>query len=184
MRPTRALLTLAVVVAMTAGGRPLTVAVASPRTPDPPPGAVALFEGSTLDLSRSWGGATACATDGRTVHCFRTEAAMTAHLRHDRPTGGAEGTAQVSCTSSLRLYDGTGYGGQVLAITARYLWINLSTYGFDNRASSYRVGACPAYLAESSSGGGAWYPGDTSAGRQSWSMAVGWNNRISSAYLA
>lgn len=87
------------------------------------------------------------------------------------------------CPTGLRPYDLSGYSGTVLVILDRSLWTNLSSYGFDNRTSSYKVGACSSYFAEKSSGGGGWYP--TSA-TQAWnpasSMQSGWNNRVSSVY--
>ena len=43
------------------------------------------------------------------------------------------GAAQLaSCSTSLRLYSGTSYTGQVLYLSTRSLWLNLSAYGFDN----------------------------------------------------
>lgn len=92
-------------------------------------------------------------------------------------------SAQVACSSSLRLYDGTGYGGAVLNLSSRSTWLNLSTWGFDNRTSSYRIGACSSNLADYTGGGGSWYPGSASAGAQSSSMQTGWNNRISSVFI-
>ena len=68
-------------------------------------------------------------------------------------------------------------------LSTRSLWLNLSAYGFDNLTSSYRVGACSVYMAENSSGGGSWYPGNTSAGAQASAMLSGWNNRVSSVYI-
>lgn len=95
----------------------------------------------------------------------------------------AESSALAACSTTLRLYDGTGYATPVLSLSSRGVWTNLSSYGFDNRTSSYRVGACAAFFAENASGGGSWYPGSTAAGAQSSSMVSGWDNRVSSIYL-
>ncbi len=51
--------------------------------------------------------------------------------------------------------------------------------------SSYRMGNRPGHLAEHINGGGAWYPGDTSACRDE-SITYGqfpeWDNRLSSGW--
>src|SRR4051794_2011317 len=44
------------------------------------PGALASFEGRTLDLAESWGAARACAVTPTGTTCYRTEAAMDAAL--------------------------------------------------------------------------------------------------------
>jgi hypothetical protein len=90
---------------------------------------------------------------------------------------------QTSCSSSLDLYDGTYLTGVSVSIYTRGLWINLSTVGFDNRTSSYMVGACSVALASGSNGGGSLYPRCLSAGCIEDVMASGWNNVISSVYL-
>jgi len=115
--------------------------------------------------------------------CFGSEEEVDGRIedlvRED--SGNLEMLAQ--CSTGLRLYDGTGYSGSVLVILDRSLWINLSSYGFDNRTSSYKVGACSSYFAENSSGGGSWYPTSaTEAWDQDSSMQTGWNNRVSSVY--
>lgn len=159
-------------------------------------GVVALFEGQPIDLSKGWGAAKACVVweAQGVVECFRSEQEMdrrTVRLLSDfDQTVRSESTADdvlllvVECSSSLRLYDGVGYVTPVLYILDRYQWINLSSYGFDNRTSSYRVGACPAYFADYTNGGGSWYPtSSTEAWDVSSSMLSGWNNRVSSVYI-
>ena len=145
----------------------------------------ASFEGRTIDLSNGWGEAAACATDGATTRCFRSEADMDRFLAVDAPAQlkTSEGATSFSgCSTALRLYDGSGFAGSVLNVSISGVWVNLSTYGFDNRTSSYRVGACSSYFAENASGGGAWYPGNTAAWAQASSMTAGWNDRVSSVY--
>ena len=59
--------------------------------------------------------------------------------------GNAAAAASVlACSSSLRLYNGTSYGGTILYLTHAGAIHNLSNYGFDNATSSYRVGGCAA----------------------------------------
>jgi len=90
-------------------------------------------------------------------------------------------TAAVSCSSSLRLYDGTYLTGTVLLITARQTPIDLSLVGFDNITSSYRVGACSSNLYKGFLS--YLYPGDTFAYAGANVMLTGWNNTISSVYV-
>jgi len=150
-------------------------------------GVQATFEGRTIDLANGWGPARACATIDEHTECFRNEAAMDRWITSEGDAAAQQSEdgvgALASCSSSLRLYDGTSYTGQILYLSTRSLWINLSGYGFDNLTSSYRIGACGAYLAENASGGGSWYPGNTSAGASASSMVTGWNNRVSSVYI-
>lgn len=156
-----------------------------PASARPSPGATASFEGRTINLADGWGEAVACTTDGQSTTCFRSEADMDAYLVSTAAPESPAGDESVlaACSTSLRLYDGTNYATPVLSLSSRGVWTNLSSYGFDNRTSSYRVGACAAYFAENASGGGTWYPGNTAAGAQAASMLSGWDNRVSSTYL-
>lgn len=148
------------------------------------PGVRARFEGRTIDLSESWEEAAACAEVDGYVECFRSEEAMDDYLESTTAmSDAAQANAMAACSSSLRLYDGTSFTGTVLSLSTQNLWLNLSGYGFDNRTSSYRVGACGVYMAENSGGGGAWYPGNTGAGASAATMVTGWNNRVSSVYI-
>lgn len=162
-----------------------TVVIAAAESSSAADGVQANFEGRTIDLADGWGDATACASTASETRCFRSEPAMDRWLNAGDSAEGGDGEVAplAACSTSLRLYDGTSYSGQVLYLSTRNLWLNLSNYGFDNLTSSYKVGACGAYFAENSSGGGAWYPGSTAAGAQAATMATGWNNRISSVYL-
>ncbi len=92
--------------------------------------------------------------------------------------------ASSTCSSFLRLYDLTAYRSPVLYLRDRYQWLNLSSYGFNNRTSSYKVGACNSVFADYSNGGGALYPTNlTQAYDQASSMNSGWNNDVSSVYI-
>ncbi len=153
----------------------------------------ARFEGRSIDLSRDWEEATACVELPDVVDCFRTEEQLLEAYPHlgrtpapaaqDSTAGsGAQGFA-ASCSSSLRLYRGTSYSGSALYLTSRLTYHNLSSYGFDNDTSSYKVGACSASFFAGSNGGGSTYPGSTSANSQSTSMVSGWNNVVSSVFI-
>ena len=58
----------------------------------------------------------------------------------------------LSCSTPLRLHDGTYQAGTTVSVYARGLWIDLSSVGFDNKTSSFTVGACPVELASGSGG--------------------------------
>jgi hypothetical protein len=88
-----------------------------------------------------------------------------------------------SCSTPLKLFADSGYGGRELDFYDRGFWQNLSAWSFDNQLSSYKVGACGVHLAENANGGGSWYPGNTSANHSEPSMLSGWDNRISSIYI-
>ena len=148
-----------------------------------------VFEGEAIDLTAGWGAAEACLiwSDVGVAECFRDEAEMDiriAELEKRLGLSDAEAGRSSQCSGYLRLYDGSFHTGQVLYMRDRLQWINLSAYGFSNRTSSFRIGACSSYLADYNWGGGSWY--STSA-TQAWDvvyvMASGWSNRISSVYI-
>lgn len=138
---------------------------------------MAEFEGRTINLAEGWGDATACTSNGASTRCYRTEAEMDAA----EPGDAVE---MASCSSSLRLYSSTGYGGSVLALSQRGTYINLWTYGFDNVTSSYKVGACSSTFYAGAYGGTPVYPGYTGAWASASSMLSAWNNRVSSVYIS
>ncbi len=124
--------------------------------------------------------ATACAVwdTSEPMECFASET----ELLQEATSRGSSRSSSL-CSSALRLYDGTGYGGAVLYVYERGTWINLSSYGWSNRASSFKVGACSSYLADGSSGGGSWYPTYLSEAWDQSSNMLAWSNRVSSVYL-
>jgi hypothetical protein len=152
-------------------------------------GPPAIFEGEPIDLERGWEAASACLVHPGGVECFRSEAELDAResdLALDPLSTQAHSSGRTSaatCSTALRLYDGSYQTGDVLALSVRGSWINLSSYGFDNRTSSFRVGACAVELASGSWGSGSLYPRCTYAWCEEDVMASGWNNVISSAYL-
>ncbi len=155
----------------------------------------AIHNGSLIDMAKGWNGAQACVVipdELRFAECFDT-----AQERDDRiadlglterfaDAADLEGAsfAAASCSSYLKLYDGYSYSGASLWLATRNIWLNMSTYGFNQRASSYKVGGCSTYMADYSNGGGAWIP--TSA-TQAWDVDAvisgSWNNDISSVYI-
>lgn len=153
----------------------------------------ATFEGTTLNLAEDWGEARACLiwNERGVAECFGTEAQMDQRIAELEGSGSTvevaspgDAVAASTCSSYVRLYDGTGYSGTVLYLRDRFQWLNLYLYGFSNRTSSYKIGACSSYFADYTNGGGDWYPTNlTVAYAESPSMISGWNNRVSSVYL-
>lgn len=151
----------------------------------------AWFEGQVIDLSDDWGDAKACLVwrDADTVECFRTDRQMDAAVdRIEDNTLTAQATdgfatAAAACSSWLYLYEHTYAGGRALQFRDRAAWQNLSAWGFSNRTSSFRTGACPVALNSLANGGGAYYPGTTSAYHYERRLVSGWDNRISSIYI-
>ncbi|HEX5246995.1 MAG TPA: hypothetical protein VFW41_07675 [Gaiellaceae bacterium] len=159
--------------------------LASNQAAPSPPGQ-AVFEGHTIDLSKGWGDAHAClvANGAGVVECFRDQAGLLARESQLQEQASADpAIAASTCSTPLRLYADTGYGGRELDFYDRGYWQNLSDWSFDNQTSSYKVGACGVYLADGANGGGSWYPGNTNAGASASSMVSGWNDRISSLYI-
>jgi hypothetical protein len=159
--------------------------------------AIASFEGRPIDLTGDWGEARACLVwrEGGVLECFRTPQALEAReaqLAPRRDAGpGVESSTGIqsgyaaysySCSSSLRLFDYSWYGGRQLSFWDRGYWQNLWDYGFDNRTSSYIVGGCGTHLAEHPNGGGWWYPGPTYPYAGEPTMPW-WSNVISSIYI-
>jgi hypothetical protein len=148
------------------------------------PGVIAAFEGRQIDLSEGWGDAHACVATPDGARCYRTEREMDAAERAQPEQAVATGgvTALTACSSSVRLYDGTSYTGNVLQLTTRGVYHNLASFGFDNLTSSYKIGACSARFYDTTSGS-TQYPGSTTANASATSMLSGWNNRVGSVYI-
>lgn len=176
-RRARHLAVMAILLLFTVGGLPVSAqSLADARS-------VAVFEGTEIDLTDGWGDARACLVLPATVQCFRTiEELNAAEARLDVGDSRLVSTS-ATCSTALRLYDGTYQTGSVLSITVRGQWVNLGTYGFDNRTSSYRVGACTVELASGTNGGGSRYYRCLTAYCEEDVMASGWDNVLSSAYL-
>jgi hypothetical protein len=70
-----------------------------------------------------------------------------------------------------------------VSIYVRGLWIDLSSVSFDNKTSSFWVGACAIDLAPQAGGQGNHYTRCLYAGCVENVMLPGWDNVVSSAYL-
>lgn len=149
---------------------------------------IAAYEGAELDLRFGWDAARACQTDGIQTTCYDTEAlmlaAMGAPANAAAAPAGSAGLKRAACGSYLRLYTGTNYTGSVLALTTQYTVLNLSSYGFNNVTSSYRVGGCSSTFYDLSFAGAPVYGGATWAWAEASSMLSGWDNRVSSIYIS
>ncbi len=152
-------------------------------------GVEVVFEGRPIDLTGDWGDATACLiwNEVGVEECFRTEAEMdkrAAELEKELglASGGSEKTSY--CSGSVKVYDGVVYTGNVFNFRDRFTWINLSTYGFSNKTSSFKIGPCSSIFADYDSGG---YPRYSATETEAWDvatvMASGWGNRVSSIYI-
>ncbi len=160
-----------------------------------PAASLAVHNGRLIDLTESWNGATTCVVVPDTLtlaECFDSDAERDQRLDElgltDRFAEAAapEGAsfAFASCSSYLKLYDGYNYSSTSLWLSTRSTWTNLSVYGFNQRASSYKVGGCSTYMADYSNGGGAWI---STSLTQAWDVDAvisgSWNNDISSVYI-
>ena len=184
-------------VLLIASALPFSIAEAGQgRRVDPGDPSEATFEQGELDLGESWGDATACIEFADHTECFRTDDELVAAYPEYGAGGGnvnviaavgpADGgvTLMSTCSSSLRLYRSNGFTGGTLVLTTRAVVLNLSTYGFDNDTSSYRVGACASTFWAGASGSGSVYPGPTGANASASAMLSGWNNVVSSVYIS
>ena len=148
---------------------------------------IAQFEGGSIDLRIGWGEATACASDGVSTECFRTEDELDQFLTTtETALLGALGDLgiQSACPTVLKLFSSPSFGGSVLALSTRFAVLNLSTWSFSNVTSSYSVGACSSTFYDGANAIPPVYPGNTSAGASAASMLAGWDNRISSVYIS
>lgn len=163
-------------------------------------GVDATFGSQRLNLADSWGDARACVEIAGEVSCYRSEAAMdAAHpelgklASHHVPTESATAVtastagvgfvARANCATQLRLYSSTSFGGNLLTLTSRSVVHNLSVYGFDNIASSYKVGACSSTFWSGANASGSTYPGSTGANASASTMGGGWDNTLSSVRI-
>lgn len=162
------------------------VAIAGPTTQveasnTDEPAREATFEGQTFNMADGWGTESArpeiqvCHVTSVDANCYRSEREMNDAI------GSSPAQRSARCSSSLRLYDGANKTGAVLSLATRGTVLSLSTYGFNNRTTSYSVGACSSRL-YSGIGIGT-YGGNTSAYASANSMQTGWNNVVSSVLI-
>ena len=88
-----------------------------------------------------------------------------------------------TCSTPLKLHDGTNQSGASVSISQRSIWIDLSGLGFDNRTSSFTVGACQVDMSSAAGGRGALYATCLNPGCAENTMDPGWDNVISSVLL-
>ncbi len=187
---------VALVVAVVLVAAPASAAPGSDGSVSSGAGTTARYGDRVIDLARGWEGAGACVVWPDKLdmpECFDTEAQMNRRidqLESELATAsvgissGTTATSGWSCASYLRLYDGTWYTGAVLYLRGRWQWFNLADYGFDQRTSSYRIGACSARFADWRNGGGSWYPTSlTEAYDVASTMLSGWDDDVSSVYI-
>lgn len=143
------------------------------------PSSQALYHGRKIDLSVSWNGAQACWISDSGNTCYDSEAEMEAAM-FSQPSAQSV-VPLLTCSPTLKLYDNTNFNTPVISLGTRGSWIQLSTFGFSARTSSYIVGGCNSVFED---GSGSMYPGSTSAGNSAASMVSGWNNRITQVYIS
>jgi hypothetical protein len=146
---------------------------------------MASYHGRTIDLRKGWGTAAACYVAETGTSCFDSEKEMDAFIDESLPKGtsGLKSSARAVCGSTLRLYDLTSYGGGVVAFSLRFTVIDTASVGFNNRTSSYKVGACSVVMWDGAGGTGAVYTGPMGAGVVASTMIPFWDNRIGSIYI-
>ena len=184
------------VAAVTAGGTALAASQTDAEPQATAEGELAVLEGRVIDLSSDWEGAEACVVypDDTMSECFASEAELEKRVADLADAATASTTARAagppivaassSCGSYLKLYDGTYYGSPSLWLSTRLQWLNLANYGFNQKTSSFKVGACSSYFADGAWGGTPWYPTYlTQAYDVGPTMLSGWNNDVSSVYI-
>jgi hypothetical protein len=144
------------------------------------PSSLALYHGKKIDLSVSWQGAQACSISDSGNTCYDTESEM------NQATGLTPITQSLvvpllTCSPVLKLYDNTSFNTPVLSLGTRGTWLQLSTWGFSAKTSSYIVGGCNSVFEDGSSNV---YPGSTNAGNSAATMVTGWNNRITQVFMS
>jgi hypothetical protein len=130
-------------------------------------GAVATYDGTTINLSAGWQGAQACVVlNAGSVQCYDTEAEMrdalaasaaqSPEVRFGAPRAAASpATTCSSPTALVTLYASTSFGGHSLAFQSTTGWANLSVYGFDNQMESWvNQTPCNAIVADGTNGSG------------------------------
>jgi hypothetical protein len=140
----------------------------------------ARFEGRWIELSQGWSQATACmVVAGRPTECFRTVGAMETHAA----VVLASASPLLNCSTPLKLRDGPNQTLGQANVYSRGIWVNLSSLSFDNKTSSFTVGACSIDLAAGINGGSSHYLSCLSPFCVEDTMDPGWDNAVSSAYL-
>ncbi|MFG2226842.1 peptidase inhibitor family I36 protein [Streptomyces sp. NPDC048644] len=136
----------AVAGAALAGGIAVTgIAQTAQATPAASHGVLASYQGRTIDLSKGWQGAKACAVFAADdVRCYPTAAAADKASGYKVSTDAlrrgakADTTAIPACANGwVCLFKNKNGGGRRLIFNEGH-WDNLDNYGFDNATSSWR----------------------------------------------
>ena len=148
-------------------------------------GAVATYDGKTIDLSEGWQGAHAClVVSTAEVRCYDTEREMrdslVAAARRAVPTDQV--APSIACSGGgnlVTLYADVSMGGNSLSFVSTSGWVNLAPFGFDNDMESWvNQTPCAAVVADGTGGSSA----QLTLAAHSSSSSVGstWKNRASS----
>ncbi|MFG3496729.1 peptidase inhibitor family I36 protein [Streptomyces sp. NPDC047886] len=146
MRNTKRTVGLIGITAVVAGILTAPSASASAVAEAGRPGAIASFEGRSIDLALDgWQGAQTCVVDApERIRCYGEAAEADAALGYTRTAdplvrrAAFSAAAVPACASGwLCLYEHTNGGGRRLIFNDEY-WHNLYDYGFQNQTSSWR----------------------------------------------
>jgi len=146
-------------------------------------GVSASYNGGTINLSQGWGTASVCAVTSSSTSCFSSRSDFQTWVSTQSLLGTISMSPLTNCSTGLKLYSATNYGGTELVLYTQATWINLSAYSFASVTSSYKVGACAVGMAAGMNGTGAAYPGATAAGSSATTMGT-WNDRVQSVYIS
>ena len=173
-----------------------TGASSAPTDPTADMTSPAGYYGGFIDMAVDQPGDTACVIRPDVLdapECFDTEAEADEFGAELLATYGPVGSRWYraslfsNCASPVKLYEGAwGTGSQAHIWGQRFSWTNLSGHPhyFNQKTSSYRIGACDAIFADYANGGGAHYPTQwTEANDVFLGMASGWDNDVSSVYI-
>ncbi|NNE73211.1 MAG: hypothetical protein HKN26_06080 [Acidimicrobiales bacterium] len=181
--------TIGLLSTMTTGASPASAEpIADMTTP-------ALYNGTIIDMAADWEDAEACLVRPDVLdmpECFdsveQLEARSAELIDEHGPVRGFSTrrgkSSFANCATKLWLYDGAYGTGAKINFQLRNQWINLSSYGFNQKTSSYHIGGCNATFHDYANGGGGLYPtNQTQAWDGSPGMAAGWNNDVSSVRI-
>ena len=160
------------------------VSTASTASASTDQASIAYFQGGTINLAQGWGSAHICDVIATGTYCFAGQGQYQNWASTELSSGvTALVITLVNCSSGLDLFQNIDYGGNELIVSSEANWINLSTYGFSDVVSSFKVGACSIGMTDSSNGSGNDYPGPTSSGSDVTWIGAAWNDRVQSVYI-
>jgi hypothetical protein len=162
----------------------------------------AKYHGRTIDVSKDWEGAMACAVlSPGDVQCFDSQAELeealggggqdaargnTSAASSDSASAASPMTASSYClglsTYWLVLYEHSSFGGRSLSFRDQTVWQDLTAYTFNDQMSSWINNTfCDAYASWDTGGGGVWLT--MSARSSSTYVGATWNDQASSIYI-